>query len=117
MVWFNHDNLIAPHFLGAHAAHFVEDPRCISLVGVDLWQKGRFRKRLPEWNPASATVRRLQAGRVDLLNYALPRDLALEIDAFGPAMETRYAADWITLEACLSRAPLRVSETVAGVHF
>jgi hypothetical protein len=119
-VWINHDNLVWPTYLAAHVGNLRSEPNLVSLVGVDLWQGGLFRKRLPELlEPARGVVggHGLRAGRVDLLNYALPRGLALGVDAFGTGMEREYAADWTTLEACLKTAGWRMSEGVVGVHF
>ncbi len=120
VVWINHDNLVSPTYLAAHVGNLRSDPRAVSLVGVDLWQGGLFRKRLPEFiehRPGVAGGHGLRAGRVDLLNYALPCELALGVDAFGPGMEREYAADWTTLEACLKATGWRMSEGVVGVHF
>jgi glycosyltransferase involved in cell wall biosynthesis len=118
VVWINHDNLVQPTYLEAHAENLRNDPVAVSVVGIDLWQGGLFRKRLPERRGlATGAGHGLRAGRVDLLNYALPRELAVMVDAFGPGMEQEYAADWTTLEACLNRAECRFHDAVVGVHF
>lgn len=122
VVWINHDNLVHPSYLAAHAENLRSEPDCVSLVGIDLWQGGLFRKRLPERlaAPVGATpgsAHGLRAGRVDLLNYVLPRELAVAVDAFGPEMEREYAADWTTLDACLRQTGWRYRDAIVGVHF
>lgn len=108
VVWVNHDNLIWPHFLATHAANRAAVPGCVSLVDIDLWQIDRYRGRFP---------RGYRAGRIDLLNFALPRPLALAVNAFGDTAATEYAADWLLFESCRQQAPIHHTPLVCGVHF
>jgi hypothetical protein len=106
--WFNHDNLITPDYLATHAALQQAQPGAISIVGIDYWRDGVCHGVFP---------RRIAAGHLDLLCYSLPVTLARQIDAFGPAMQTIYAADWHTFQAARNHAPVIQSSTIAGVHF
>lgn len=106
--WVNHDNLIAPRYLAAHAENITKTPRCVSVVDIDLWQHDRYQGRYP---------RALRRSRIDLLNFAVPRDVALTGDAFGPAMERVYAADWLVFEACSKVLPVEHRRELVGTHF
>ena len=106
--WVNHDNLIVPRYLSAHAENFREEPRCVSVVDVDLWKQDRFYGTYP---------RRLARSRIDLLCFAVPLETAREINAFGDAMSRVYAADWLVFDACRKLLPVRHNRRVVGTHF
>lgn len=108
IVWVNHDNLIGPDYLAAHAAAAARSPDAITVVDIELWQKGRYRGRYP---------RGLRRSRIDLLNFSLPVDLARRIEAFGPAMEREYAADGTVFEAAAVIAPVEWEPVCVGAHF
>jgi len=106
--WINHDNLIAPRYLSAHAENIARCDPCVSVVEIDLWQRHRYRGRFP---------RRLQRSRIDLLCYSIPTATAREVEAFGPHMERVYAADWEVFDACYRRLPVEWSHELVGMHF
>lgn len=108
IAWVNHDNLIFPNFLATHAANIARSPGCVSVVDIDYWRDERRQGRFP---------RALARSRIDLLNFAVPVEVAREVDAFGEAMERVYAADWLTYRACAARRPVERVCTVTGVHF
>ena len=106
--WINHDNLIAPDYLSAHAENIENKPGCLSVVEVDLWKGDRFFGRYP---------RRLAASKIDLLCFAVPLQTARDVDAFGEAMQRVYAADWLVFDACRKRLPVVERRGVVGTHF
>lgn len=106
--WINHDNLVFPNYLSAHAANVSKTPGCVSVVDVDFWKDERYHGRYP---------RALSRSRIDLLNFAVPLTAARAVDAFGGDMEKVYAADWLTFDACRKRCPVEWSHVLAGVHF
>lgn len=108
--WVNHDNLIAPRYLAAHAENVVAEPGCLSLVRIDYWKGGRFRGTLP---PAKGP---LSYGNVDLLNFALPLTTAREL-AFPSTHDRRYDADWHTFSSAQRALKTRQHPHIVGVHF
>lgn len=108
VVWVNHDNLIGPDYLAAHAAAAARSPGAVTVVEIELWQKGRYRGRYPKG---------LRRSRIDLLNYSLPVDVARQVAAFGPEMEREYAADGTVFEAAAAIAPVEWERICAGAHF
>jgi hypothetical protein len=108
IVWVNHDNLIEPGYLAAHAAAAERSPAAITVVDIELWQKGRYRGRYPK---------ALRRSRIDLLNYSLPVELARRVNAFGLEMEREYAADGTVFELAAELAPVEMEARCVGVHF
>lgn len=108
IVWVNHDNLIEPGYLVAHAAAANRNPAAVTVVDIELWQKGRYRGRYPK---------ALRRSRIDLLNYSLPVDVARRVNAFGVEMERDYAADGTVFEMAARLAPVEREATCVGVHF
>lgn len=106
--WVNHDNLVAPDYLAAHAENIVKRPGCLSVVDIDLWKGDRYHGRYP---------RRFAAGRIDLLCFAAPTELALRVNAFGGAASRVYAADWLAFDACRKIAPVVHNRRLVGTHF
>jgi hypothetical protein len=106
--WVNHDNLIFPQYLAAHAANIRKTPGCVSVVDVDYWINDRPHGRYP---------RRLARSRIDLLNYAVPLAVARQVDAFGGASSRVYAADWIVFDACRRLCPVEHNPVLVGAHF
>lgn len=108
--WVNHDNQISPDFLRAHKENIYRTPGCISLVSIDYWKGSIYHGVFPR---AGELIFR----HVDMLCYALPLDVAKEVDAFGPDMEDSGAADWITLQRAMEIAPVERSLGIVGTHF
>lgn len=107
--WVNHDNLITARYLSAHVENIREAAGpCVSVVDIEWWQNDRYRGRLPQaW----------RSGKIDLLCYAIPLTTAREICAFGPEMQTVYAADWLVFDRSRSRLPVIQNQIVVGTHF
>lgn len=106
--WVNHDNLILPNYLEAQQENITRTPDCLSLVDIELWQNHLYRGRFPK---------ALRRSRIDLLNIALPRKTALEIDAFGKQVERIYAADWNLFAEASKHLKIEWNHQVAGTHF
>jgi len=106
--WVNHDNLIHPDYLETHLLNFVQSPYCLSVVDIELWKDHVYRGRFPQ---------SLRRSRIDLLNIALPLKTALEIDAFGPACERIYAADWSLFQAASEKLEVEWTHKIVGTHF
>ena len=106
--WVNHDNLLSPNYLAAHALNIAKCPGCVSVVNIDYWKNDVYHGRYP---------RALARSRIDLLNFAVPLETACEVKAFGPAMETVYAADWLTFDACRRLRPVEWNRQRVGTHF
>jgi len=111
--WVNHDNLIFPDYLKRHMSNFREmkDGNGISVVPIDLKSKGNHLGRYPKG--------RLRLGGIDLLNFAMPTNVAQEIDAFGEKHAHVYEADWLLFQRASQTLPVRIDEcqTPAGIHF
>lgn len=106
--WVNHDNLIASDYLEAHRENIHAEPGCLSVVDIDLWKQDRYHGVYP---------RRFAASNIDLLNFAVPLETARQVQAFGPAMQQIYAADWHTFAACRKRLTIRHNRRIVGTHF
>ena len=106
--WVNHDNLIAPRYLAAHAENFASTPECVSVVDIDLWKHDRYFGRYP---------RAFRCGRIDLLCFAVPLAAARRVNAFGGSMRPAYAADWLVFDACRQWLPVRHNRRLVGTHF
>lgn len=106
--WVNHDNLISPQYLSAHAENIRKRPGCLSVVDVDLWVGDRYHGVYP---------RALARSRIDLLCFAVPVETARRVDAFGGAMKGVYAADWLVFDACRKLLPIEHNRRVVGAHF
>ncbi len=111
VVWVNHDNLIFPGYLEAHANNFTKEKNCISVVNIELTTKNYWLGVYPK-DP-------IKRSHIDLLNFAMPTSVAIEIDAFGEQHATLYAADWEVFDQARKRIPVVRSECldVLGVHF
>lgn len=106
--WVNHDNLISPRYLVAHAENIAKTPGCLSIVDIDLWEQDRYRGVFPQ---------RFARSRIDLLNFAIPLETARQVNAFGGKSSHIYAADWITFNACRKLLPIEHRHEVVGTHF
>lgn len=112
LVWLNVDNLVYPNYLQAHADNFATNPMAISVVNIHYWLKhDRWEHILPN--------EMLSCGRVDLLNYSLPKGLAKQIDAFRQSEEHIGESDWLTLERAMGVAPIVwvKNQPPVGCHF
>jgi Glycosyl transferase family 2 len=110
IVWLNVDNLIYPNWLQNHHDNFGESPGAISVVNIQYWLKQDYWGVLP---------RGLVYGEMDLLNYALPLELARRLNVFGPDVEHTPHADWIAFERCSQRAPVvwHKEQPICACHF
>lgn len=106
--WVNHDNLISPDYLRTHARNIRRRPGCLSVVDIDLWKEERYRGRFP---------RGYRCGKIDLLCYALPTEIARELEAFGPEVERLYAADGKLFEAAARVLSIEHERRLVGTHF
>ncbi len=110
IAWLNVDNLIYPHWLGCHYENVVGREGAVSVVNIHYWRWQQFRGVLPT---------ALAHGHIDLLNYALPLDLAKRLDVFGPETEKIPHADWVAFERAAREAPVvwRRDQPVCACHF
>lgn len=112
VVWINHDNIVFPDYLAAHKRNIDSMSGCISVVNLDCWVRMRYYGPFP--------VRPARLTKIDLMNFAMPLELARKVDAFGPEMEAIHHADWLTYDAATRHAPVvTVPETdvPVGIHF
>jgi glycosyltransferase involved in cell wall biosynthesis len=110
IVWLNVDNLVYPNWLQNHHDNLRDNPGAISVVNIQYWQKQDYWGVLP---------RRLAYGEMDLLNYALPLELARRLNIFGPDEERIAHADWIAFERCSREASVvwHKDQLVCACHF
>jgi glycosyltransferase involved in cell wall biosynthesis len=110
IAWLNADNLVYPNWLQSHHANVRDRRGAISVVNVQYWRWQDYRGVFP---------RALAYGELDLLNYALPLDLARRLNVFGPDVEAVPHADWIAFERCAREAPVvwDRDQPVCGCHF
>ena len=106
--WVNHDNLIAPRYLAAHAENIRKSPGCVSVVDIAYWRNAV---------PHGPFPRALRRSRIDLLNFAAPTELCRRVDAFGDGMSREYAADWRVFDALRRLAPVERRAGIVGTHF
>lgn len=108
--WVNHDNIVFPDYLAAHAKLVEDSPGCVSVVRLSLWSKGFYHGVYPR-SP-------LRRSHIDLMNYAMPLEVARKVDAFGPAMEHEYSADWDVFEQASKHCPVKVANDldIVGIH-
>ena len=67
IVWVSADNLVYPNWLHNHYTNASQNLGAISVVNIQYWRNQVYRGQLP---------RSLAVGEMDLLNYALPLELA-----------------------------------------
>ncbi len=110
VAWLNVDNLTYPHWLACHRENVTAGPGAISVVNIQYWQRHDYWGVLP---------RALAYGHLDLLNYALPLDLARRVGVFGPDTERIPHADWLAFERCAREAPVvwPRDQPVCACHF
>lgn len=110
LVWLNADNLIYRDYLQSHGNNFAKSPDCVSVVNIHYWLTHDYWGVLP---------RQLACGHVDLLNYSLPKELAIKVNAFGTHEEHIPEADWHTLNRARHLAPVEWDHTQppVGCHF
>lgn len=110
IAWLNGDNLVYPNWLACHYENVMENPGTISVVNIQYWQKHDYWGVLPT---------ALAFGQIDLLNYALPLDLARRANVFGPAVEHIQYADWLAFESCAREASVvwKREQPVCACHF
>ena len=101
--WVNHDNLLHPGFLKAHMRNFEDQPEGVSLVNVDYFtQEMYYMGKTPRgWRGIEA----LEAGDLDLLNFAVPAQAAREHGLFAPAHDALPAAWWPGLQSLMRVVP------------
>jgi glycosyltransferase involved in cell wall biosynthesis len=110
IVWLNVDNLVYPNWLLNHHTNVCKDRGAISVVNIHYWRLQDYWGVLP---------RALAHGEMDLLNYALPLELARKLNVFGPDVEHIDHADWIAFERCSREAPViwHREQPVCACHF
>jgi glycosyltransferase involved in cell wall biosynthesis len=110
IAWLNVDNLVYPNWLQNHHTNVRDAPGAISVVNIQYWQRHDYWGVLP---PA------LAYGHFDLLNYALPLELARRMNVFGPDMEHIPHADWLAFERCSKEAPViwDCQQPVCACHY
>lgn len=110
--WINHDNIVFPDYLSAHARNIEKTPGCLSVVNIEYWTRHKYFGRFPLGTP--------RLTKIDLLNFAMPLEIARQVDVFGPATERIHHADWLGFEAASRLIPVEQvpqSDTPVGVHF
>jgi hypothetical protein len=110
VAWLNADNLVYPNWLQCHRENATSEPGAISVVNIHYWRLQHYRGVLPT---------ALAYTHLDLLNYALPRELARRLDVFGPEEEHIPHADWVAFERCAREAPVawRRDQPACACHF
>jgi hypothetical protein len=110
IAWLNVDNLVYPHWLQCHFENTLGSPGAISVINTHYWRGPVFRGVYP---------RALAYGHIDLVNYALPLELAQRLNVFGPDEERIPHADWLAFERCAREAPIvwRRDQPVCACHF
>lgn len=110
IAWLNVDNLVYPNWLENHRKNLTDNRGAISVVNIQYWQLQDFWGVLPK---------ALAYGEFDLLNFALPVDLARKHGVFGPDSEKITHADWIAFERCARFAPViwDRQQPVCACHF
>lgn len=109
--WINHDNIVFPDYLSSHVRNVEKTPGCLSVVNLECWVRARYYGVFPFGEP--------RLTKIDLMNFAMPLEVARQVDAFGPAMEKIHHADWLTYEAASKLIPVeRVPENAVpvGIH-
>ncbi len=109
--WVNHDNIIFPNYLAAHADNFARERACVSVVPIMLRANQREIGLLPK--------RPVRISHIDLMNFALPLDVAKSIGAFTDDLKTTYAADWPIYEKASKILPVVEYDSAVplGIHF
>lgn len=120
IIWYGHDCLIDKDYLQTHAEQ-IKDDRCISVVSQEhftWWDHMQSWTLYRETLPRTMDPSSLRMAKVDLLNFALPADVAREW-AWRKEHRKKYEADWFTLWDCMqgSGLPVRISDKVVCAHF
>jgi glycosyltransferase involved in cell wall biosynthesis len=110
IAWLNVDNLVYPNWLENHYQNSLKAKGAISVVNIQYWQRADYWGVLP---------RALAYGEFDLLNYALPLELAKRMRVFGPDTERIAHADWLAFERCANEASViwERDQPVCACHF
>ncbi len=110
LAWLNVDNLVYPNWLANHFQNVKDTPGAISVVNIQYWLRQDYWGVLPK---------ALAYGHLDLLNYALPRELATRLHVFGPDVENIPHADWLAFERCAKEAPVvwHRDQPVCACHY
>jgi len=129
VIWYGHDNLIDKDFLETHGRQ-IQDDSCVSVVGqhyfTNRYDAGcrtkpenyiSYRGRLPFLEPGEKEFKK--RGTIDLLQYAVPLDVAKRW-AFLEEDWPTYEADWQTLVSIRKNEPdleVRVNPAPVCSHF
>lgn len=97
IAWLNVDNLVFPDWLARHHTNAIRQPGAVSVVHIHYWHLAEYWGVFP---------RELAYGQMDLLNYAVPVELARRVEMFGPQEEALTFADWVAFERCARAAPV-----------
>lgn len=115
LIWLNADNLVYPTFMQTHKDNIVyaiasDSMPPISVVNIHYWLKDHYWGVLP---------RELSCGNFDLLNYCLPKHVALECNAFEEYICNLGEEDFYTFNRAKKIAPVIwfKDQAPVGCHF
>lgn len=103
VTWLSADNAVYPGYVATH------NRPGVVVANIDFWRGHRYRGLMP---------RALRRGYFDLTCFSLPRDAALQADAFGPWCDLAHS-DWDTFERASRGRPVTWDRTAppVAVHF
>jgi hypothetical protein len=110
IAWLNVDNLVYPNWLQNHYDNVQKARGAISVVNIQYWKLQEYWGILPF---------KLAYGEFDLLNFALPLELAKKKNVFGPDVERIVHADWLAFENCSRETAViwKRDQPVCACHF
>lgn len=92
VTWLSADNIVYPQWLENHLANFAQAADVTSVVNTDYW--------LPKEGYKGVLPISLTPGGIDLLNFALPIEMARDVDAFGERDRNETCSDWKVFARC-----------------
>lgn len=113
--WVNHDNLLSPLYLEAHARNLERQPEGVSLVNVDYFAQEMYPmgKTPRGWHDLDA----LEQSDLDLLNFCVPVAAARAAAMFAPEHDGKAAAWWPGLAVLLKTLPVAHFGTTVAARF
>ncbi len=121
--YLGHDCLFYPTYLEAHATNIAGRKEAVSVVPVAYWKyRASFWERTQIERhgtvPTGKDLMTLGEGEIDLLCLAYPRQLALELDCFGAAMERIRCADYLAYDRLRKKStPIWRAMSEQAAHF
>lgn len=121
-----HDCLIDPDYLAIHREQIEVAGKkpVISVVSCRFWHDKHWKTQQPLAMetyrgilPPPSDPDKWKMGDLDLTCVAFPVSVARTQEAFHTSFERRYAADWLSYQACLSVVKVVVSRKVVCAHF